>query len=312
MMKVDIRKQAVTGVFMKDNTGDWKNIANKEIEENKNLKDKIDTLEKKLATKDDSSIIEIDPKICRNWKYADRNSFELGSIEDLAKDIMQNGQLQPVIVREVEDFDYSYEIIAGERRWRACLLANINLKAIRTQEDDAGCLVIQTSENKKKNLSAYSLAVVYEKLMTDLNISQNELSRRLNMPKTSFSELMSFNKVPKEIWDAVEDMTNVKPKTAAFLSLMCSKGDVYLTAIINLASKIRDGVGTDNLAKMIEKNLLNSEVIKNYSQVYKGTAGEVLFRISCEGKISLSKQIVKKIDMNEFSEYLGKYLVAVA
>ena len=307
-MENDIRKKAVIGSLIKDNTLDWKNIANKEIEDNKSLRDKIDHLEKKISYNDSSNIIEIDPKKCRNWKYADRNKFELGNLEELAEDIKQNGQLQPAIVRKIESLDYSYEVIAGERRWRACLIAEINLKAVLTNEDDAGCLIIQTSENKKKSLSAYSLAVAYEKLMIDLSISQNELSRRLNIPKTSFSELMSFNKVPKEVWEAVEDMTNVKPKTAAFLSLMCSKGDEYLNTVVKFASKIRDGYGTDDLTKLIEKHLSNIKTNRNSSRVYEGKAGEVLFRITSEGRISLSKSMVKKIDINNLTEYLGKYL----
>lgn len=309
-MKVDMRKQAVTAALIKDNTADWKHIANKEIEENKSLKEHIYTLEKKFA-QHQANIIEIDPKTCRNWKYADRNAFELGDIDELAQDIARNGQLQPVIVRKTDSVDDVYEIIAGERRWRACLSANLQLKAVQTHEDDAGCLVIQTSENKKKSLSAYSLAVAYHKLMTDLNISQNELSRRLNMPKTSFSELMSFNKVPKKVWMAVDDMTKVKPKTAAFLSLMCSKGDAYVSIVIGLAAKIRDGLGTDNLAKLIEKRLLNQQVDKNISRTYAGKTGEVLFRITSEGKITLSKTIIKKVDLDELIDYLGNYLETV-
>ena len=307
-MKVDMRKQAVMGALIKDNTADWKNIANKEIEENKSLKEHINSLEKELENKENLNIIEIDPRKCQNWKYADRNRFELGSIEELSNDIKQNGQLQPAIVRKIDSLDYLYEVIAGERRWRACALSNMNLKVVITNEDDAGCLVIQTSENKKKSLSAYSLAVVYEKLMTDLNISQNELSRRLNIPKTSFSELMSFNKVPKEVWKAVEDMTKVKPKTAAFLSLMCSKGDNYLEAIIKFSSKIREGIGTDNIAKLIEKHLSNIKTNRNSSRVYEGKTGEILFRVTSEGRISLSKNVAKKIDISKFTQYLGKYL----
>lgn len=307
-MKIDMRKQAVTGALIKDNTADWKNIANKEIEENKNLKGQIDLLEKELASKDEANIIEIDPKKCRNWKYADRNRFELGSIEELSEDIKQNGQLQPVIVRKINALDYSYEVIAGERRWRACSFANLALKAVITNEDDEGCLVIQTSENKKKSLSAYSLAIAYEKIITDLNISQNELSRRLNIPKTSFSELMSFTKVPSEVWEAVNDMSKVKPKTAAFLALTCSKGDEYLSAVINFAPKIREGYGTDNLAKLIDKHLSNIKTNRNSSKVYEGKAGEILFRITSEGRISLSKTVAKKIDINQLTAYLGKYL----
>ncbi len=145
IMKIDMRKQAALDSLIKDNAIDWKNLANKEIEDNKNLKAQIHSLEKELANEDNFKIIEIDPKKCRNWKYADRNRFELGSIEELAEDIKQNGQLQPAIVRKINSLDYTYEVIAGERRWRACSFANINLKVVITNEDDAGCLVIQTS-----------------------------------------------------------------------------------------------------------------------------------------------------------------------
>ena len=82
-----MRKKAVIGSLIKDNTLDWKNIANKEIEDNKSLRDKIDHLEKKISYNDSSNIIEIDPKKCRNWKYADRNKFELGNLEELAEDM---------------------------------------------------------------------------------------------------------------------------------------------------------------------------------------------------------------------------------
>lgn len=307
-MKVDLRRQAVTGSIIKDNSSDWKNLANKEIEENRLLKDKITSLEASIAHKGKSEIIEISPNDCKNWKYADRNKFELGNIEELAEDIKQNGQLQPAIVRKIDSLDYPFEVIAGERRWRACLEAGIHLKAIITEEDDAGCLVIQTSENKKKSLSPYSLAIAYEKLMQDLGISQNELARRLGMPKTSFSELMSFNKVDSEVWRAVGDMTNVKPRTAAFISLVCGKGERYLNAVIQIAHKIREGSGSDSLNKLIEKHMSNIKSNRHSSKAFESKSGEILFRVTSEGRISLSKLALKKIDIEKLSDYLGSYI----
>lgn len=311
-MKTDMRKQAVLGALIKDSTSDWKNIANKEIEENKNLKDKIESLKSEIANRSSLDIIEVDPNKCRNWKYADRNRFELGNLEELSEDIKQNGQLQPAIIRKIESLDHMYEVIAGERRWRACILAGVSLKAILTSEDDAGCLVIQTSENKKKSLSSYSLSIVYEKLMNDLGISQNELSRRLNIPKTSFSELMSFNKVPKEVWAAVDNMTKVKPKTAAFLALTCGKGDAYLNAVIKLAPRISDGLGTESLSKLIDKHLANIKSIRNASHVYQSSSGDVLFRVTSEGRITLSKSALKRASLEEVTEFLGKYLEQIS
>lgn len=339
-MTTDIRKQAVMGAFKKDNAADWKNIANREIEENKRLKETIEALKNNSQDGKQPAVIEIDPKLCRNWKYADRNKFEWGNLEELAEDIRLNGQVQPVILRKIpqeklfpnisfddseddktesltstEPLTIKYEIIAGERRWRACLLGNIPLKGILTEQDDPGCLVIQTSENKKKSLSPYSLAIAYQKLMKDLHLSQNELARRLNIPKTSFSELMSFNKVPDIIWESVADMSRVKPKTAAFLSLTCQKSKAHLQAVIQLTSKIREGVGTDKLIQLIDKlvSLPAKELPrKSPAQIYQNKAGHILFRFNKEGnKFSLSKSILEKLDMDDFVEMIGKYLEAI-
>ena len=192
-MNKKLQQQAAASLaFKRNDKDDWEIIASEQYDENKKLTDRLSELEEEIGKNKD--IINIDPKKCRNWKYSDRNDFEMGDIEDLAEDIRKNGQLQPAIVRKINtDLNYDYEIIAGERRWKACLLANITLSAMLTDQDDAGCLVIQTSENRKKSLSPYSLAVVYQRLMIDLDIGQNELSKKLGIPKSSFGDLMSFN-----------------------------------------------------------------------------------------------------------------------
>lgn len=307
-MNKKIQQQAAASLaFNRNVKDDWEIIASEQFDENKKLTERVIELEGEAGKNKD--IINIDPKKCKNWKYSDRNDFEMGDIEDLAEDIRKNGQLQPAIVRKINtDLNCDYEIIAGERRWRACLLANTTLSAMVTEQDDAGCLVIQTSENKKKSLSPYSLAVVYQRMMMDLDIGQNELSKKLGIPKSSFGDLMSFNKVPSEIWKAVGDMTNVKPKTAAYISMICSKGDDYISAVLRVADKIKDGVGVDNLTKIIDKYFSNIKSKRNSSQAYENKNGELLFRITSEGRFSLSQSILKKLDMDAFVKFLGEYI----
>ena len=73
----------------------------------------------------------INPKDCRRWQYADRSSFEMGDLFLLAEDIKQNGQIEPIIVRSLKgSSELKYEVIAGSRRWQACLQHNLPLKAI--------------------------------------------------------------------------------------------------------------------------------------------------------------------------------------
>lgn len=305
-MNKRIQQAAVNSGFKRNEKDDWEIIASEQYDENKRLTGKLVELEEALNKNKD--IILIDPKKCRNWKYSDRNDFEMGDIEELAEDIRLNGQLQPAIIRKIDDLNFEFEIIAGERRWRACLLANINLTAIITDKDDTECMVIQTSENKKKNLSPYSLAKVYERLMTDNGISQNELSKKLGIPKSSFGDLMSFNKVPSEVWSAVGDMSNVKPRTAAYLAITCNKSEEHKNAVLKVATKIKDGVGVDNLEKAIEKFISNTKVKRNSSIAYENKNGELLFRITSEGRISLAKTVLRKIDLQELSQIISGYL----
>ena len=306
MSRKELQKNAVTSAFNRSGKNDWEIIATEQFEENELLTKKINDLEYEL--KNNQDIISIDPKKCCNWRFADRNEFELGDIDGLAEDIKTNGQLQPAIIRKINNLDFEYEVIGGERRWRACKLAGIDLKAILIDKDDLECMAIQTSENKKQSLSPYSVAKVYLKMIEELGISQNDLSKRLGIPKSSFGDLMAFNKIPQKIWDVVSDMTLVSPATAAFLSKTCALGAAHCEAVISVSSKIREGAGADTLRKLIDKILQNSRTNRNDTMVFENEHGEVLFRLTSTGRISISKSILNELDMNELGWNLKSYI----
>ena len=288
--------------------GNWESLAEEIAKERDLYKQEIELLKRPSVSGD---IIDIDPATCKNWFYSDRNDFELGDIDDLAEDIKNNGQIQPAIVRKTHDLNFEYEIIAGERRWRACSLAGLKLKAVVVDKDDLECLVIQTSENKKHGLSPYSLAKVYSKLMSQLDISQNELAKKIGMPKASLSNLMAFNKVPQVVWDNVRDMSKVSASTAAYLSVNCNKSNMHLDAIISLSGKIRDGIGADGLDKLVNKILSNSKANRNNTIVFKNKNDEPLFRISSTGRISISKSLLEKVNIDDLGDHLKKYMEEV-
>jgi len=306
MKAKDKQIASVVSSFKRNNMDDWESIATEQHEENIKLENTIAELSIKLE-KNKESDLYIDPDTIKNWKYSDRNTFELGDIDGLVEDILTNGQLQPIIVRSVVDDFFKYEVIAGERRWRACKQAGLKVWAKLTTDDDAGCVIIQTSENKKQSLSPYSLSKTYNKLMVDLSLSQNELARKLLISKSSFGDLMSFNKVPQDVWDEVHDMSKVSPRTASFLSSVCKKGDSYVSVIKSMSNKIRDGVGADLLRKQVDKHFSNIETKRNASSVYKNKKGEFIFRVTTEGRISLSKQVLASIDLGELGEHIKTF-----
>ena len=72
-------------------------------------------------------------------------------IDELAEDILKNGQINPVLIRPYEDKNFKYEIIAGSRRWKACLLANIRKPIVRVQLIiyNLQCLIMEYSYGSK-------------------------------------------------------------------------------------------------------------------------------------------------------------------
>ena len=282
---------------------DWEIIAEDIAKERDGLKKEIEELK---GTSSD--MVSIDPNLCVNWAYSDRNDFELGDIDELAEDIKKNGQLQPVIVRKVPSLDDRYEIIAGERRWRACSLAGVPLKAIVTDSNDTDCLVIQTSENKKKSLSLFSLSKVYMRMMKDKNISQNKMAELLNIPKGSFSQILSFNKVPNEIWATVKDMSNISARTANYIARECEKGNDYVQAFQSLSEYIREGRGIDFLSNKIDKYFSNKKQNRSRTLVQKNKDGKVLFRITETGRITLNEYVTKKYSVDEIAARISEVL----
>ena len=106
----------------------------------------------------DIKILNVDPSTCKRWKFADRIEADFFKIEELAEDILKNGQINPVLIRPSEDENFKYEIIAGSRRWKAYLLANIRKPIVRVQLIiyNLQCLIMEYSYGSKhQNANAF-------------------------------------------------------------------------------------------------------------------------------------------------------------
>lgn len=110
-------------------------------------------------------IVEINPKECIRWKGADRSGFEFGDSYTLGKDIVKNGQIEPVIARPVTNAEFKYEIISGSRRWKACSELGIPLKAIIKQLSDEEAFLTQIKENEKMPICDYSKGVCFQQAL---------------------------------------------------------------------------------------------------------------------------------------------------
>lgn len=135
-----------------------------------------------------------------------RRKFDEETLQELADLIRQFGILQPLIVQEREDF---YEIIAGERRWRAAKLAGLKeLPVIIRKMTDQEIVEISLIENiQRENLNPIEEAAAYRRLLTEFQLKQEEVAERVGKSRTAVTNSMRLLKLDERVQQmVVEEM----------------------------------------------------------------------------------------------------------
>jgi len=127
-----------------------------------------------------------------------RTHFSSDGLEELAASIRANGIIQPLIVRRIGD---SYQIVAGERRWRAARIAELEEVPVVIQDvADRSMLELALIENiQREDLNPIETAHAFERLGRDLGLSQEEIGRRTGKDRTSIANIVRLLKLPKEV-----------------------------------------------------------------------------------------------------------------
>lgn len=127
-----------------------------------------------------------------------RTVFQAEKLEELAASIRANGIIQPIVVRQHEG---SYQIIAGERRWRAAKLAGIVEVPVVVQDVAAPqMLELALIENiQREDLNPIETAHAYDRLSRELGLSHEEIGRRTGKDRTSITNIVRLLKLPKEV-----------------------------------------------------------------------------------------------------------------
>ena len=136
----------------------------------------------------------IDPKSDQPRKY-----FDKAALEELAASIAENGLLQPILVREYADS--RYQIIAGERRFRASKLAGLSeIPAIVLDRDDRKVAEIALIENiQREDLTPVEEAMAFRALIKEYDLTQEELSEKVGKSRSAIANTMRLLDLPEEI-----------------------------------------------------------------------------------------------------------------
>lgn len=134
----------------------------------------------------------------RPGRYQPRRSLPEAELEELARSIQEHGVLQPILVRRVED---GYELVAGERRWRAAQMAGLaRVPAIVRDADDRTAAEWALIENlQRAELHFLEQAEGFRRVMEEFGLTQEELARRLGCRQGAIANKLRLLRLPEEV-----------------------------------------------------------------------------------------------------------------
>lgn len=131
-------------------------------------------------------------------QYQPRRDIEPEALEELAESIKAQGVMQPIIVREIGP--QKYEIIAGERRWRATQLAGLDtIPALVRELSDETALAMALIENiQREDLNAMEEAIALHRLQTEFELTQQEIATAVGKSRSTVANFLRLMSLPKE------------------------------------------------------------------------------------------------------------------
>ena len=179
--------------------------------------------------------------------FQPRKKVKEAAIEELAESIREKGIIQPLLVRKVDD---GYELIAGERRWRAAQKAGLTEIPVLVREAEPNSqLELALIENiQRQNLNAMEEAEAYQRLIHDFNISQEEVARRVGKERSSVANFLRLLKLSPWIQEKIAEGALSFGHAKCLLSLESALDQKKMAEAV-----IEKGLSVRELERMIQR-----------------------------------------------------------
>ena len=153
-----------------------------------------------------TGVTELDIDLLRSNEYQPRQRVDDGHLEELAQSIRTHGVIQPIVVRRADGG--SYEIIAGERRWRAARQAGLRRVPVVVREVEAesrqGVLEMALIENiQRENLNAIEEGLAYRRLGDEFHMTQDAIAVAVGKDRSTVANMVRLLKLPEEVQQEV-------------------------------------------------------------------------------------------------------------
>ena len=230
-----------------------------------------------------------------------RREFEEAALQELATSIREIGIIQPITLRQVAD--NRFQIIAGERRWRASQIAG--LKAIpayiRTISDESVMEMALVENIQREDLNAIEIALAYEHLLETSGMTQEKVSERVGKSRTAITNYLRLLKLPAQVQMALQkkeiDMGHARallaidsPSLQIKLFKEVQKEGWSVRKVEEMVQQLKNGENIENGKKKIaSRNALPEEftLLKSRLSKFLNTKVQMTYSSNGKGKISI-------------------------
>lgn len=169
-------------------------------------------------------IVAVPIEEIRPSPYQPRKRIDQGKIEELAASIAEHGLLHPVVVRMIEG---GYELVVGERRWRACQrLGWRSIPAVvRTLSEQAAAELALIENLQRKDLDFFEEAEGYQRLITEFDLTQEELARRVGCSQSAIANKLRLLRLHPQVREAIISREIISERHARALLRLESPGE---------------------------------------------------------------------------------------
>lgn len=232
-----------------------------------------------------------------------RKNFDEDALQELADSIKQYGLLQPILVQDRKEY---YEIIAGERRWRAAKLAGLKeVPVIIKDYTDREIMEISLIENiQREDLNPVEEALAYKRLLEEFHLKQDELAERVSKSRTTITNSMRLLKLCDYVQQMIIDGKLTTGHARALISIENEEQQKQIAEqIFDEALSVREvEKRVKELLNPKEKKAKKEEIPKNIQYIYEDVENKLKEKLSRKVAINAKgKNGTGKIELEFYS-----------
>ena len=274
-----------------------KNTTNS-LENFKNNQSELNIFEKKTEINDNDitfvKLTSIEPN-----REQPRKNFDEDALLELSESIKQYGLLQPILVQQRKNY---YEIIAGERRWRACKMAGIKeVPVIIRNYSNQEIVEISLIENiQREDLNPIEEALAFKRLLTEFNLKQDEIAERVSKSRTAVTNSMRLLKLGEKVQQMVIDDMLTTGHARALLSIE-DEEQQYLIAqkIFDEKLSVRE---VEKLVRDLNKpEKVKKEISPSLTLIYKDIENRLKNNLGTKVSINAKENGSGKLEIEFFN-----------